>query len=104
MEKTMDITFRHTLPANCVSEKISQCQTRQGLFHTGCQAGGGGGEKNSPNADPTIKTSIDIRSVLLEIRSGQRQKDTYYLPLRHAKQVADACQKIDTAHLLKEYN
>jgi len=32
----MDITFRDTLPARSVSEKISQCQTRQDLFRTDC--------------------------------------------------------------------
>jgi hypothetical protein len=41
--------------------------------------GRGGGEgKMCPECRPTIKISIDIRSVLLEIRSGQRQKDTNY--------------------------
>lgn len=82
MAKTMDITFRHTLPAVWVRKLVS---AKEDKTYSSQAARRGGGVKYSPNADPTIKISIDIRSVLLEVRSGQRQKDTNYLPICHAK-------------------
>jgi len=47
--------YIQTHTARSVSEKISQCQTIQDLFLTGCQAGGGGGKKFSPNRNPKKK-------------------------------------------------